>query len=150
MLRAGFEFNKLRLALGYGLSNRQCQSGRPTQATRPGLASALVSGRNRGRWCAEAARNHHPYRSSRVNLGLSQAFPNASLERGLVIARCRNGDNFDVSWPRTYVGWELQFQTNALAAGPGSNWVNVTESLSTNYVSFMRTQPLALYRLLAP
>jgi hypothetical protein len=63
-----------------------------------------------------------------------------------------NGDYFDVSWPASYVGWQLQAQTNTVASGLGTNWANLSQSIGTNYVRLLR-DPVnysAFYRLVAP
>jgi len=40
-----------------------------------------------------------------------------------------------LSWPEDHIGWRMEIQTNALAAGLTANWVTVAESISTNEVS---------------
>ena len=37
-----------------------------------------------------------------------------------------------LSWPADHIGWELQLQTNANAAGLGTNWLSVPGSRQTN------------------
>ena len=37
-----------------------------------------------------------------------------------------------ISWPADHTGWQLQAQTNSLAVGLGTNWVNVPGSDQTN------------------
>jgi hypothetical protein len=37
-----------------------------------------------------------------------------------------------ISWPVDHTGWQLQAQTNGLAVGLGTNWVNVPGSDQTN------------------
>jgi subtilisin family serine protease len=44
------------------------------------------------------------------------------------------GAALDLSWPASHTGWELQTQTNSLAAGLGTNWVTVAGSATTNRV----------------
>jgi len=62
-----------------------------------------------------------------------------------------SGDSFDVSWPATFTGWQLQVQTNTLATGLSSNWVNVAASTSTNRLSIIRDPAnCVVYRLAAP
>ena len=57
-----------------------------------------------------------------------------------------------ISWPVDHTGWQLQAQTNSLAAGLGTNWVTVAGSEQTNQV----TVPLRLangsvfFRLVRP
>jgi hypothetical protein len=63
-----------------------------------------------------------------------------------------NGNALDVSWPATYVGWQLQAQTNTLSAGLKTNWVNVAGSDSTNHLNSLinTANPTVFYRLAAP
>lgn len=63
-----------------------------------------------------------------------------------------SSNRFDVSWPAKYVGWQLQMQTNTLAVNQSSNWVNVGESIATNYLSLLRnpSNHSAFFRLAAP
>ncbi len=42
------------------------------------------------------------------------------------------GNNLVLSWPADHTGWLLQVQTNSLANGLGTNWVDVTGSDSVN------------------
>ncbi len=43
-----------------------------------------------------------------------------------------NGTNLTLSWPVDHTGWRLQVQTNSLATGLGTNWVDIANSGSTN------------------
>lgn len=45
------------------------------------------------------------------------------------------GNNLTLSWPADHTGWTLQVQTNTLATGLSSNWVDVPGSTSTNSVT---------------
>ncbi len=45
------------------------------------------------------------------------------------------GGVLELSWPADHIGWRLQTQTNALAAGLGSNWVDVVGAAATNFLS---------------
>ncbi len=40
-----------------------------------------------------------------------------------------------LSWPMDHLGWELEMQTNSLAAGPGGNWVTIPGSTMTNQMT---------------
>ena len=44
------------------------------------------------------------------------------------------GDGFQMTWPADHTGWQLQSQTNSLAIGLSTNWVNVSGSAQTNLV----------------
>ena len=56
------------------------------------------------------------------------------------------------SWPADHTGWQLQVQTNNLAGGLGTNWVNLPASMQTNQM----TMPLnsghgsVFFRLVRP
>jgi hypothetical protein len=39
-----------------------------------------------------------------------------------------------LAWPSDHVGWELQWQTNGLSVGLGTNWAPVAGSTATNQV----------------
>jgi hypothetical protein len=41
-----------------------------------------------------------------------------------------------LNWPADHIGWQLQVQTNTLAQGLGTNWVDVAGSTATNQMTF--------------
>ena len=45
-----------------------------------------------------------------------------------------DGHNLTLNWPADHIGWHLQSQTNSLASGLGTNWVNVSGAETTNRV----------------
>jgi hypothetical protein len=45
------------------------------------------------------------------------------------------GNEFQLTWPEDHKGWQLQAQTNSLAAGLGTNWSNVAGSAQTNQMA---------------
>lgn len=45
------------------------------------------------------------------------------------------GSNLALSWPLDHTGWRLQVQTNSLATGLDTNWVDVANSSSTNQIT---------------
>jgi hypothetical protein len=57
-----------------------------------------------------------------------------------------------ISWPTDHTGWQLQSQTNSLAAGLGTNWVNVAGSAQTNQVPvpLNATNGAVFFRLVRP
>jgi hypothetical protein len=63
-----------------------------------------------------------------------------------------NSDHIDVSWPSTFVGWQLQAQASTLSTGIGTNWMDIAQSLQTNSLSFSRdpSTDSAFFRLAAP
>ncbi|HEU5071717.1 MAG TPA: LamG-like jellyroll fold domain-containing protein [Verrucomicrobiae bacterium] len=46
------------------------------------------------------------------------------------------GSALTLSWPADHTGWQLQVQTNPLAAGLGTNWFSVANSAATNVMEF--------------
>jgi hypothetical protein len=60
-----------------------------------------------------------------------------------------SGGVLTLSWPATHTGWTLQVQTNTLAVGLATNWVDVPNSTSTNQVSLPigSGNPSVFYRL---
>jgi hypothetical protein len=59
-----------------------------------------------------------------------------------------NGTSLSLSWPAGE-GWLLQWQTNALNQGLGTNWVTVPDSgsLSSTNITVDKTMPTVFYRL---
>ncbi len=57
-----------------------------------------------------------------------------------------------LSWPLTHYGWQLQVQTNNLAVGISTNWVNVSGTIGTNQVviPINLTNGSVFYRLVYP
>jgi len=41
-------------------------------------------------------------------------------------------NQLQLNWPADHTGWQLQSQTNSLAAGLGTNWVNIADSMQTD------------------
>jgi hypothetical protein len=62
------------------------------------------------------------------------------------------GGNLTLSWPSDHTGWRLQAQTNSLATGLNTNWVDVADSGSTNQVTVPvdPANPAVFYRLVYP
>jgi autotransporter-associated beta strand protein len=63
-----------------------------------------------------------------------------------------SGGNMTLSWPQSYTGWILQAQTNSLAVGITTNWVNVASSVTTNSVTMPvnPANPTVFFRLRSP
>jgi autotransporter-associated beta strand protein len=60
--------------------------------------------------------------------------------------------HISITWPAGYEGWVLQVQTNSLAVGLSTNWVDVTGTggvTSTN-IPVNTTTPTTFYRLRQP
>jgi hypothetical protein len=60
-----------------------------------------------------------------------------------------SGGNLSLTWPGDHLGWYLQAQTNTLASGLGTNWVDVPGSSSvTNVVVPINPgNPAVFYRM---
>ncbi len=65
-----------------------------------------------------------------------------------VILSSYNGSTLSLSWPDNQ-GWTLQMQTNNLATGLGTNWVDVpgSDALTSTNIPVDVTQPTVFYRL---
>jgi hypothetical protein len=63
-----------------------------------------------------------------------------------------NGANLELSWPADHIGWHLQAQTNTLATGLGTNWVNVPGTSSVNHYTntIDKTKGAVFYRMTYP
>ena len=46
-----------------------------------------------------------------------------------------DGTHLQLSWPASYLGWELEAQTNSLGVGLGTNWFPVAGSTTTTQMS---------------
>ncbi len=59
-----------------------------------------------------------------------------------------SGNTLSLSWPAGE-GWTLQWQTNSLTTGLGTNWVDVpgSTSISSTNITINPVQPTAFYRL---
>jgi autotransporter-associated beta strand protein len=63
-----------------------------------------------------------------------------------------SGNTLSLSWPANHLGWILQSQTNSLATGLSTNWVDVAGSSSstTATVTINPAAPAVFYRLRYP
>lgn len=63
-----------------------------------------------------------------------------------------SGGMLNLTWPTDHTGWRLQCQTNALAAGLGTNWFDVAGATGTNGISLPinATHGSTFYRLTYP
>ena len=53
----------------------------------------------------------------------------------VLLTQLSGGNRLTLSWPGDHLGWRLQVQTNGLAQGLGTNWVEVAGSAVTNQMS---------------
>lgn len=63
-----------------------------------------------------------------------------------------SGGTLSLSWPATHLGWILQSQTNALSAGLGSNWTDVSGSagMTATNLPVSTASPTVFFRLRYP
>ncbi|MDR3458482.1 MAG: hypothetical protein P4N60_13605 [Verrucomicrobiae bacterium] len=62
------------------------------------------------------------------------------------------GNQLQLNWPADHTGWQLQVQTNSLASGLGTNWINLASSMQTNQMTapLSTTNGAVFYRLARP
>ena len=103
-----------------------------------GGATNLIAGANASSYTATAATTGAGYfvvvgnggttvTSSVAGLVLYISTTQPSITTAIV-----TGGMVSLSWPLDHTGWILQVQTNSVAVGLGTNWVNVTDSAMTN------------------
>lgn len=87
-----------------------------------------------------------------VNIDLEVATtPFVNTNPTNIVFTVANGQ-MTLSWPADHIGWQLQAQTNSVAAGIGTNWVDVSGSTTTDQM----TVPInpgngcVFYRLMYP
>lgn len=63
-----------------------------------------------------------------------------------------SGNNLNLSWPASQLGYRLEVQTNSLAVGVNNNWVTVPGSTSVTALSvpIVTGNPTVFYRLVFP
>jgi hypothetical protein len=63
-----------------------------------------------------------------------------------------SGNQLTLSWPTNYLGWRLQYQTNDLSTGLGTNWIDVPDSASTNqfFITVDPSSGSVFYRMVFP
>lgn len=63
-----------------------------------------------------------------------------------------NGNQLQLGWPLDHVGWRLQVQTNSPGLGLGTNWMDVSDSSTTNQMSWPASSSIGsvFYRLVYP
>ena len=63
-----------------------------------------------------------------------------------------SGNQLELSWPQSHVGWRLQGQTNSITVGLSANWFEISGSTMTNRL-FVPINPLngtVFYRMVFP
>jgi autotransporter-associated beta strand protein len=69
-----------------------------------------------------------------------------------ILSSVIGGTNLALSWPADHLGWRLQVQTNTLAKGLDTNWVDVAGATSVNSTNFTinPANGAVFYRLVYP
>lgn len=69
-----------------------------------------------------------------------------------ILSSVIGGTNLTLSWPADHLGWRLQVQTNTLAKGLDTNWVDVAGATSVNSTNFTinPANGAVFYRLVYP
>jgi autotransporter-associated beta strand protein len=62
------------------------------------------------------------------------------------------GNSLHLSWPADHQGWHLQYQTNSLSSGLGTNWITVpgSDTITSTNITVDPTKPTVFYRLVYP
>ena len=66
--------------------------------------------------------------------GTIQVIPGVNTSPTNITAKV-NGSNLEMTWPADHIGWRLQAQTNGLATGLRTNWVDVPNTATVNAVT---------------
>jgi hypothetical protein len=82
----------------------------------------------------------------------TQASARPTSSASVAIGATNTPGQLRISWPLDHTGWQLQAQTNNLASGLGTNWVNVAGSDQTNQVPVpvSTTNGAVFFRLVRP
>jgi hypothetical protein len=85
-----------------------------------------------------------------TNSAQVSALPTSSAPTQLGFATL--GNQLQLNWLADHTGWQLQSQTNSLASGIGTNWVNISSSAQTNQMSvpLSTTNGAVFFRLVRP
>jgi hypothetical protein len=91
------------------------------------------------------------YGTTNVFVTLSVANPVNTSPTNIMVS-VTGGNQLTLSWPTDHTGWRLQSQTNSLAVGIRTNWVDVSGSTTTNQVivPINPTNGSVFYRMIYP
>ena len=69
-----------------------------------------------------------------------------------MMSAIRTGPSLALSWPTGHTGWRLQAQTNSISIGLSTNWFDISNSATTNEISFVIDPGVGcvFYRLIYP
>jgi hypothetical protein len=70
----------------------------------------------------------------------------------VAISHAASASLLTLSWPASHTGWRLQAQTNSISVGLGTNWLDVSNSIATNQMTFTLdpTAGCVFFRLVYP
>jgi fibronectin-binding autotransporter adhesin len=73
----------------------------------------------------------------------------ATYSTNITATVINGGTTLNIAWPTTHLGWTLQAQTNGLATGLSTNWVDVTgtASVTSTNMPIVPANPAVFYRL---
>jgi autotransporter-associated beta strand protein len=62
------------------------------------------------------------------------------------------GNSLHLSWPADHLGWKLQYQTNSLTSGLGTNWITVpgSDTITSTNITVDPSKPTVFYRMVYP
>jgi len=63
-----------------------------------------------------------------------------------------SGHTLTLSWPSDHLGWKLQYQTNSLTKGLGTNWITISgsDTMTTTNLTVNPAEPAVFYRMVYP
>jgi len=69
------------------------------------------------------------------NMAMDGSIRVVSTNAAVIATGISVGDQLTLAWPADHIGWRLEVQTNALATGLGTNWVDVIGAVATNVMT---------------
>ena len=63
-----------------------------------------------------------------------------------------SGGTLTLSWPADHLGWHLQYQTNSLTMGLGTNWITIpgSDTITSTNITINTANPTVFYRMVYP
>jgi len=124
---------------GTGTEAESYTDGAPNNLTCFGMRLSTVNTGTDGQFCIIRVYN-------RVLSG-AQVAQNYALSVPPTLQQSLSGNQLTISWGQPYQGWILQQQTNSLAAGLGTNWVDVVGTDSVTTTNLTVDAAATFYRL---
>lgn len=109
------------------------------------LVAALNGRATDSSWIADAAGNWGD--AIKWTAGIPAAGDVVNLTLDISASGSFNGTTLTLSWPAG-AGWVLQWQTNGLNQGLGTNWVDVpgSDSINSTNITVDKLMPTVFYR----